>query len=191
MSTALTIPPELTLEEFLAWDAPGPCRWQLIDGAPVAMAPAGITHGIIQVRIAHLIDGHLAARSSPCVVVANPGVIPAFRADRNFFIPDAAVTRAESDIGASGMREPLLVIEILSPSNQAETWRNIRAYMLIPSVREILMIHADRAAVELLRRHDDGSWPDNFTMTTEGQFTLASVDLSVPLAELYRRSGVG
>src|SRR5665811_1526909 len=53
MPAALKIPEWMSLEEFLTWDAPGPGPWQLIDGVPVAMAPAGSTHGLIQSTIAH------------------------------------------------------------------------------------------------------------------------------------------
>jgi hypothetical protein len=33
------IPVELSLTEFLVWNAPGPWRWWLVEGAPEAMAP--------------------------------------------------------------------------------------------------------------------------------------------------------
>jgi Uma2 family endonuclease len=187
----LNIPDQMTLEEFLAWDAPGPALWQLIDGVPLEMAPAGSTHGVIQSNIATVITNHLDNRGGPCVMMTNPGIIPAFRTNRDYFIPDAAVTCSEADIGVPGIRHPVLVIEILSPSNHAESWRNIRAYMLIPDVREILVIHTDFASIDLLRRDAGGVWPDDVTTVTEGTFTLASLDLTLPLGALYRRSGVG
>jgi Uma2 family endonuclease len=191
MSTALNVSDLMTLEEFLTWDAPGPGLWQLLDGMPQAMAPAGSTHGLIQTTIARLIDTHLVQRGGPCVMMTNPGIIPAFQSDRNFFIPDAAVTCSESDIGVPGIRHPVLVIEILSPSNHAETWRNIRAYMLIPSVQEILVIRTDVVSIDLLRRNADATWPDDVTTVTQGAFVLDSLDLTMPLAALYRRSGLG
>jgi Uma2 family endonuclease len=191
MSTALKVPDLMTLEEFLTWDAPGPGPWQLIDGVPQAMAPAGSTHGAIQGNIATLINIHLDQRGSPCVLMTNPGVIPAFRTNRNYFIPDAAVTCSATDIGVPGIRHPVLVIEILSPSNHAETWRNIRAYMLIPSVQEILVIRSDFVSIDLLRRGAGGAWPDDVTTVTEGTLHLASLELTLPLGALYRRSGIG
>jgi hypothetical protein len=33
----------------------------------------------------------------------------------------------------SALTDPVLLIEILSPSNQAETWANVWAYATIPS----------------------------------------------------------
>ncbi|HUB44475.1 MAG TPA: Uma2 family endonuclease [Acetobacteraceae bacterium] len=191
MSTALATPDQMTLEEFLAWDAPGPGRWQLIDGVPMAMAPAGRAHGRLQTVIARLIDTHLEATDSPCVALTNPGIVPAFQASRNFFIPDLAVTCSEIDTDPAALHHPVLVVEILSPSNHVETWRNIRAYMLIDSVQEILVIHTASVRVEMLKRHADGSWPDDLTPITQGDFPLASIGLSVPLSMLYRRSGVG
>ncbi len=63
--------------------------------------------------------------------------------------------------------------------------------MLIPSVREILVIRSDHAGIELLRRDAGGAWPDDGTSVTEGTVTLTSLDLTLPLGALYRRSGVG
>jgi Uma2 family endonuclease len=191
MSTALTTPDQMTLEEFLAWDAPGPGRWQLIDGVPMAMAPAGRAHGLIQATIAALLVNHLNATNSPCVALTNPGIVPAFQASRNFFIPDVAVTCSEADTDPAALHHPVLVVEILSPSNHLETWQNIRAYMLIDSVQEILIIHTASVRVELLTRRADGSWPDDVTPITQGDFLLASIELNVLLTVLYRRSGVG
>jgi hypothetical protein len=63
--------------------------------------------------------------------------------------------------------------------------------MLIPGVREILVIRSDLASIDLLRRDAEGVWPDDVTTVTQGTFTLASLDLTVTFSALYRRSGVG
>jgi Uma2 family endonuclease len=82
----------MTVSEFLAWDAPGPGRWQLVDGEPVAMAPASRTHGTLQLELGGLIRNHLEAAGNRCAVVAAPGIVPRVRASENFRIPDLAVT---------------------------------------------------------------------------------------------------
>ena len=43
MEAALRIPTIMTVQEFLAWDAPSGPPWQLVDGEPQAMAPASRT----------------------------------------------------------------------------------------------------------------------------------------------------
>ena len=39
MSTALSLPTDLTVDAFLAWNAPMGSHWQLVDGTPQAMDP--------------------------------------------------------------------------------------------------------------------------------------------------------
>ncbi|MGH7050134.1 MAG: hypothetical protein ACREE5_05775, partial [Acetobacteraceae bacterium] len=82
--------------------------------------------------------------------------------------------------------EPLLLIEILSPSNQAETWANVWAYTTIPSVREILIVQSSAIGAELLRRAPDGTWPRQPEHIEAGELFLSSIDFRVPLAALYR-----
>jgi hypothetical protein len=52
MEAAVQIPPVMTLQEFLAWDAPWRPAWQLVDGEPRSMAPGSRTHGTIQAELA-------------------------------------------------------------------------------------------------------------------------------------------
>lgn len=185
MEAASQIPAIVTLQEFLAWDAPAGVPWQLLDGEPRAMAPASRTHGRIQVRLGGLIDAHLTAGGGPCTVIDAPGVVPRVRADRNFRIPDLGVTCTDYDREEATLTDPVLLVEILSPSNQAETWTNVWAYTTIPSVREILIVHSTAMRAELLRRGPDGAWPDRATIIEDGMLELASIDFRVDLTSLY------
>ena len=182
----------MTLNEFLAWDPGDPSGrvWQLIDGEPVAMAPGSHTHGAIQGETARVFGNHLAEQRSPCHVVTEPGIVPRVRANRNYRVPDLGVTCAPAshDLMVS---DPILLIEILSPSNEAETWANIWAYTSVPSVQEILAIHSTRIEAELLRRNTDGSWPANPDIVVAGGvLTLSSIGFSGPLAALYRTTAL-
>jgi Uma2 family endonuclease len=190
MAAALRIPGFMTVGEFLNWDAPEGYHWQLVDGVPVAMSPPAPLHGAIHSEINGLIRNHLIERGGACSVITTPGVIPRFQSDRNFMVPDLAVTCSFTDITGKAVHEPVLLIEILSPSNHAETWRNVWAYMTIPTLREILVIRTLSVGVELLRRGDDGQWPDKPLSITEGMFTMSSIDLSLPVAALYRGTGM-
>jgi Uma2 family endonuclease len=67
-------------------------------------------------------------------------------------VPDLAVSCEVPDLGQRALTEPTLVVEILSPGNEAETRENVWAYTTIPTVREILLIRSTRIAAELLRR---------------------------------------
>jgi Uma2 family endonuclease len=82
------------------------------------------------------------------------------------------------------LTDPVLLIEILSPSNQAKTWTNIWAYTSIPSVREILVLRADRIGAELLRRSPQGEWPAR-PVAVSGEVMLESIGFRTNLTELY------
>jgi len=87
--------------------------------------------------------------------------------------------------------DPVLLIEILSPSNQAKTWTNVCAYTSVLSVQEILVLRADRIAADLLRRSLEGEWPDRPIAITKGDLVLESIGFRVTLADLYARTGLG
>ena len=76
MSSALKPPDRMTVAEFLAWDAPGETRWQLVDGEPIAMAPTSRTHGSLLLGLGSLIRNHLADAGNLCTVIAAPGFEP-------------------------------------------------------------------------------------------------------------------
>ena len=182
----------MTLTEFLSWDPADPSgrAWQLIDGEPVAMAPGSETHAALQAEIGRRIGNHLADRGSPCRLLSQPGIVPRVRANRNFRIADLAVTCAPPALGLMAA-DPILLIEILSPSNEAETRANIWAYTTIPSVREILAIHSTRIEAELLRRNADRSWPEEpDILLASDALMLGCIDFATPLIALYRTTAL-
>ncbi len=186
MSAAAKIPVWMSVAEFMLWRPGGEQRWQLVDGEPQAMAPASARHGAIQNEVGALLRNHLLDRGAPCQVVTTPGIVPHVQASHNVRIPDLAVTCTpdEDDTGVLGA--PVLVIEILSPSNRAETWANVWTYTTIPSVTEILVLHAAEIRADLLRRAADGSWPETPQAITEGDLRLDRIGFHAPLRALYR-----
>ena len=176
----------MTTAEFLAWDAPGAGRWQLVDGEPVAVAPASRTHGALQLELGSLVRNHLIASGSRCTAVTEPGIIPRVLASENFRIPELAVTCTPYETEEYGVANPVLIVEILSPSNRAETWKNVWSYTTIPSLREILILSSTAIRAELLRRDNDGNWPAEPAMTEVGDLILDSIGFTVPLAAVYR-----
>jgi Uma2 family endonuclease len=182
------VPVRMSVDEFLNWDSGDFLTYELVDGEPRAMAPTNRTHGTLQSELDRLIGNHPRAKGSPCDVVTAPGVIPHLFAEDNMRVPDLGVTCTPYETEQAALPEPVLLVEILSPSNQAKTWTNVWTYTSIPSVREILVLHTSRIAAEVLRRSADDTWPERTTMITEGDLVLDSIDLRVPLTELYART---
>ncbi|MBY0332123.1 MAG: Uma2 family endonuclease [Acetobacteraceae bacterium] len=181
-----SVPGTMTVPEFLEWCPDDGQRWELVDGTPRAMAPAKIRYGALQSELARLLGNHLAERDSPCRVIIAPGVIPRVQAASNVRVPDLAVTCTPFDATDGHLTDPVLIVEILSPSNHADTWANVWAYASIPSVREILVLRTVTMRADLLRRNADGTWPEGPELITEGALTLASIGFAAPLAAFYR-----
>jgi Uma2 family endonuclease len=135
-----------------------------------------------------VIRNHLAASGSPCTVIAAPGIVPQVRAEDNFRIPDLAVTCTQYDTEEYDVADPVLIVEILSPSNRAETWKNVWSYTTIPSLQEILILSSTAIRASLLRRGSEGNWPAAATVIEDGDLILDSIGLTVPLAAIYRTS---
>ncbi len=182
------VPEPMTVEEFLDWpgDVNG-TKYDLVDGFPRAHAAPSDEHGTIQSRVATLITLHLDKTRPECRVVVGSGVRPLFRAKWNFRQPDISVTCKPNVKGARYIPEPSVIVEVLSPSNRAETWDNIRNFMTLPSVREIAIIHSTRVFAELLVRSDAGEWPtDPAPLMADDILRLHSLDFEAPVTAFYR-----
>ena len=190
MSASAKLPVYMSVQEFLAWQPQDGLRYELVDGAPRAMAPPTTVHGFLQNELGSLIRNHLRASGSHCLVLTNPGVVPHLMATHNARIPDLGVTCSQLAPGQATLPDPVLLVEILSPSNQAETWSNVWTYTSIPSVREVLILHSTRIAAEVLRRGPDGGWPQQPELTRVGELVLTSIDFSTPLTQLYAPTGL-
>lgn len=193
MSHAVRLPLPMSVEEFQGWEPPAGLegrRWHLLDGEPVCMAPASEDHGAIQATVNALLWQHLRAQGGRCRVITAPGVIPRVGSKTNQLVPDVGVTCAPAT-GGKTMRKPVLLVEIISPSNRRITERNILAYATIPSVREILSLDSLSVAGKLLRRDAEGDWEDDpETLEPSGIVRLTSIGFVAPLADFYATSSL-
>ena len=172
----------MTADEFLKRpDEKGGTKYELVDGALRAMAPASVRHGAIQATISGYMFNHFAATGSKCIVANEPIVEVRVRANFNRRVPDLGITCSPitSDV------------EILSKSNWKETIDNIWAYTTIPTVKELLVVSSMGVEAQLLRRQDDDSWPPELMRIDEADdVTLSSIGLTVPLKAFYAQSGL-
>jgi Uma2 family endonuclease len=178
----------MTVAEFLDWPGDGTDTvYDLVDGVLRAHAAPSGTHGRIHLRVGMLIQQHLDQRHVGCSVLIGAGVRPHFRANWNFRIPDLAVTCARNEKGERAVPDPFILIELLSPSNRADTWDNVRNYITIPSVSEIVLIDSERVRADLFVRKATGGFPDEpVAVHAGGLIKLASISYDLPLNDAYR-----
>jgi Uma2 family endonuclease len=174
----------MTLDEFFVWDGGGHVgKLELIDGMVRAMAPASATHSFIQANITSALKVHL--RGSPCRVGTEAPIIPPMARRINARAPDIAVTCAPIT-DSPVFEDPVLIVEVLSPSNEAETWESIHALAGLVSLKEILIVQSTAVYAEIYSRAADGAWPRDPVVVGEGgTIALASMGCELPMAEVY------
>jgi Uma2 family endonuclease len=179
----------MTLDEFLRWDDGTETHYELIAGFPVAMAPPAEVHRVLAIRLGSRIDAALSRRR-PCNAQLEAGVIRPDRAD-TYFEADIAATCAAIEPGRQTIKDPFPIIEILSPSTERHDRRvKLPVYRQIETVQEILLVASDDRYAELHRRAGM-QWILEILRGGEGVLALASVDIEIPLAELYDGIGLG
>jgi Uma2 family endonuclease len=192
LNTLRKPPPSMTVAEFLAWPGDGTGRkCQLIDGEVRVMSPGSTTHGRIQSELARLIGNAFVASGSSCDVLTEPGVAIQEGGQVNVRFPDLGVTCTLDVAGQKLLPDPVLLIEVLSPTNIADAWENVWSYRALPSVREIAVVRSTRVLVELLRRDADGNWPEVPQSISEGVLLFESIAFSCALSEVYARTHLG
>src|SRR5690348_15862468 len=144
------VPHRMTVDEFVAWAGDG--NWQLVDGEPRAMAPASATHGIIQTNVGYTLTRDLRAVDSPCRAVTEPAIVPRVRALSGMRVRDVAVTCTSIGAGQLALPDPVLVVEILSPTNESDTWENVWTDVSIPSVSAVLVLRSTSIGADIMRR---------------------------------------
>jgi Uma2 family endonuclease len=173
----------MTVDEFLHWEDGTDIRYELVAGWAVAMAPPAPAHGRIAARLAGAIDRALRGRR-PCAVQSEAGIIRPER-DDTCYIADLAASCEPLEVGDRLIREPFLIIEILSRSTAAfDRQTKVADYRRISSVEEILLIDSESVFAEVLRR-DGARWITEIVQGMTAILSLNSVPLSVSMAELY------
>lgn len=175
--------PVISAEDYLAWEALQPEKHEYLAGEVFAMADASDAHVTISLNVAAALRAHL--RGGPCRVYIADMKLRIEAADA-FFYPDVFVTCAAADAALIHFkREPVLIIEVLSPATAAfDRGGKFAYYRSLASLREYVLIDCERVAVDVFRREATGHWvlyPFGPGETVE----LASVGLSLPMAEIY------
>lgn len=175
----------LTVEEFLAWEADQPERWELIGGECFAMAGGSDIHNTISLNLAFALRERL--RGSPCSVFMSD-VKLRLDADDAVFYPDVFVSCDQADRARRQFKEaPTLIAEVLSPSTEAyDRGQKFETYRRFPGLSTVLFLSQERPHVECYTRAGNADWLLTEVYGEDKAIALPALELSLPLAELYR-----
>ena len=173
----------MTLDEFLRWDDGTDTHYELIGGFPMAMAPPAAAHRMLAMRLGSRIDFALEKRR-PCNAQGEAGIVRPERTD-TYFEADLAATCERHEFGQQALKEPFLIVEVLSPSTERHDRRvKLPAYRQIETVDEVVLIASDDIYAEVHRRAG-AQWITEILRGGDAVLSLASVPVEIRLSDLY------
>jgi Uma2 family endonuclease len=177
----------LTVEEFLDSCPNGDRHYQLIDGVIVAMAPPALPHQTIAATLTARIVAAVEANRPDCSTRSQPGIAPQGLTGRNHFEADIAVTCRFANDYRGINAEPLLIVEIQSPSTERDDhFVKLPQYQAIPSAEEILYIESERVAATVYPREAAGNWQAIEVAGPQSRLRLQTIGLEIPRVAVSR-----
>jgi Uma2 family endonuclease len=179
----------VTLEEYRAISETAVERLEYRDGEIFIMSGGTANHSAIAVNL--IIGLGFLLRDTDFRI---------YNGDMRVWIPefncgtyaDALVINGEPEFNGTRTDEilnPLLIVEVLSPSTQGyDRGEKFRKYRSIPSLREYLLISQSEVYIEHYSKPEKSDiWQLQICDRIEQKMTLHSLNIEVPLTEIYRR----
>jgi Uma2 family endonuclease len=173
---------KLTLSAFMAWEEGQEGRHEFHRGEVFAMVGGRRGHGRIIANLVRHLGNHLAG--TPCQVFSEGMKVQI--GDDTIVYPDVLVTcdkrfRFDEQV----ITEPVLVIEVLSPSTQGyDRSSKFAFYRRLPSLREYALIDPETRRVEVFRPGPDRRWT-LFDMSESSIFEVQSVQGEIALTDVF------
>jgi Uma2 family endonuclease len=177
-------PPAFTADEFIAWALEQPeGRFELDNGAVVAVAPERIGHGRAKNRTLRALETAIAARGLACE--AHPDGTTVRIDDRTVYEPDALVRCGPPLPGdAIEVTDPVIVVEVVSRSSRGiDRGVKLASYFSLPSVRHYLIVDADKRVVIHNRRDEEGQI--GVRILRDGPLTLEPPGLTIEVQDIF------
>jgi Uma2 family endonuclease len=176
----------MSADEFFAWQEKQDRLYELVDGLPVLplkmMTGASQAHDRAVVNIIAAL--HRQLRGGPCRPTTDDLAvrIPAGNIRR----PDVTIECGQAGRRDMAVRDPRVVIEVLSPSTMSfDRFRKVLEYQTVSPLTHILLVDTEAPRIDVLARSGTETWT---SMRYEG--LVATIDLptikaSLALAEVF------
>lgn len=172
----------MTLEAFLAWEEGQSERYEFVDGEAFAMAGGTEAHDTIRGSIYAGIRSQLAGK--PC----RPHLdIKLVCPNGRVRYPDVAVVCGPRDPKATRLVDPVVVVEVLSPSTQAVDYIvKSHDYGSVPSIAVYVLVHQDEPRIDVVRREGDLLEAITHVEGIAAVLALPEIEVALPLSDIYR-----
>lgn len=171
-------------EEYLEIERAAESKSEYFNGEMFLMSGASREHSAIAVEVTAIVRNQL--RGKPCRPFSNDTRVKI--PNRNYCYPDLTIVCDPEwqDDEFDTLLNPIIIFEILSPSNEAwDRGGKFREYQRISSLREYVLISQDKPLVEIYSRRE-GGWLLRSVEGRDQSIPLESLEnLALPLHEVY------
>ncbi|HET9105773.1 MAG TPA: Uma2 family endonuclease [Steroidobacteraceae bacterium] len=173
----------MSWDEYLAFEEQCPYRHEYVNGAVYAMSGASLAHNGIAQELVVAFRAHL--RGGPC----KPFFLEAkleirTGRDRIMYYPDVMVSCRPEDRTDQSVRNPKLVVEILSRSTQhIDRREKALIYQRVEAIEEYVLIAQSQPRVIVHRRAEE--WRPMLCSGLDAHVEFRSIELQLPLAQIY------
>lgn len=177
---------QMTLEEYLEFDANAEGRFEYFDGEVFELSGGSPEHSLLTSRIGFLLNSKLLSRGcsvySTDVKLKVP-IIPTYRYSDGSVLCGKPIYE---EIGTEKLlTNPTLIVEVLSPSTEKfDREGKFKEYKSIPSFREYLLISQDKRFVTLYTKYNEKFWFQSEYVAGE-TLKLESLDIELSVDEIY------
>lgn len=177
-----------TPEEYLELERAALTKSEYYAGEIFAMAGASPVHNLIVANVVGELRSRL--RRTPCATLVSDMKVECGPSGL-FSYPDATVVCGEMrfhDDFKDMLTNPLLLVKVLSPTTEAyDRGAKFAQYRRLETFREYVLVSQTEARVEVFTRDDDGRWAFTEAVGLDAACSLLSLNISLPLAEVYER----
>lgn len=186
--SAIPKPKKLSEEEYLAIESRAPFKSEFYAGEMFAMAGASRIHNELKDNLVIEIGGRL--KGGPCRTYSADMRVKVERTGL-YTYPDIAIVceppQFEEIQGVETLLNPRIIIEILSESTESyDRGAKFKQFQRIPSVVEYILVSQEEMSIERFVRQSDNTWLITTFDDPAGEFSLDSVPVRIPLADIYR-----
>jgi Uma2 family endonuclease len=176
-------PLQISVEDYLKFEADGQVRHEYIGGRTHAMAGTSEQHNLIAGNVFNAFFNHL--RGGPCkTYMADFKVRLEINREDILYYPDVMVACVRDGVEKYYLRYPKIIVEVLSESTEAIDRREkLLNYPTISTLAEYVLIAQDTREVTVHRREEQ--WRPVLLTLPEALVEFRSIKLTLPLAQIY------
>lgn len=180
--------PQLTPQDYLAWERQQETRHEYLDGEIHAMTEASRAHNLINGNLFALL--HAQLRGRPRELYANDMRVKVGATGLHTYPDLVAACDAPQfeDAQVDTLLNPALILEVLSDSTEAyDRGAKFSHYRNLPSLREYGLVAQTECRVEHYLRQPGNRWLLTEYTHLEDRLPLVAIGCEILLGDLYER----